>query len=259
MTRTIVVLAAALAGCAYADDWSKRFEVTAKPELRVETDDGRVTLKAGTGSAIETRVTTKGWTIGENGVRVNARQSGNRVEIDVRVPREHFSFGDRWAHVEVIVPPELRAEVHTGDGHITVQGVRGNLRLNTGDGGIDCDDIGGSVEARTGDGAIKVNGRFDSLDLRTNDGSVNADAAPGSKMAGPWRIHTGDGGVTVRLPQGFAADLNAQTGDGHISVDMPLVTNSMKTSENTVKGQLNGGGPTLRIETGDGSIRIEKH
>ncbi|HUJ20287.1 MAG TPA: hypothetical protein VLX58_02140, partial [Bryobacteraceae bacterium] len=62
---------------------------------------------------------------------------------------------------------------------------------------------------------------------------------------------------TVRLPQNFAADLDAHTGDGKITVDFPLTTSgSISTSE--LRGKINGGGQTLAIHTGDGPIRVER-
>jgi hypothetical protein len=40
-------------------------------------------------------------------------------------------------------------------------------------------------------------------------------------MNGPWSIETADGHVTLRLARDFAANLEARSGDGHISVDLP--------------------------------------
>jgi DUF4097 and DUF4098 domain-containing protein YvlB len=247
-----------LAASARADEWSKRFEVTGRPELRIEADDAAVALRAGSGGAVEARVTTRGWRIGPDGVRVNARQNGNRVEIEVRVPDNEWGLGTRSVRLEVLVPPDLRAEVHTGDGSIRAEALKGDFRFTTGDGGIEAESLDGALTARTGDGRLSARGRFDQLDLRTNDGSIVAAFNPGSKMAGPWRIETGDGSVTVRVPEGFAADIDAHTGDGHISIGLPITTSGFNTGENTFRGHLHGGGLPLRIRTGDGSIRIER-
>ena len=71
-------------------------------------------------------------------------------------------------------------------------------------------------------------------------------------------FHTSDGGVEVRLPQDFAAELYAHTGDGHIHLDMPVTVNG-SVERSRIRGKLNGGGPLLEITTGDGSIRIGKY
>ena len=256
--RILLVCTLLAAASAHADEWSKRFEVTGRPELRVESNDAAVVLRAGAGHVIEASLTTRGWKIGPDDVRVTTHQSGDRVEIEVRVPEGHWSFGNRSARLELAVPAELRAEVHTGDGHVSARSLKGEFRLSTGDGGVEAESLDGALTARSGDGSVQVRGRFDALDIRTNDGSVTAVVNPGSKMSGPWRVESGDGGVTLRIPEGFAADLDAHTGDGDISVRMPVTTTGSKRGENDFRGRLNGGGLPLRIHTGDGSIRIER-
>jgi hypothetical protein len=257
MRRLLVFAVVLLATSARAEDWSKRFPVSGKPELRVEADDAAVIVRAGASNAIEARVTTRGWRIGADGVRITERQTGNRVEIGVRVPEGGWGSGNRSVRLELSVPAELKAEIRTGDGHVSAQGLKGDLRIVTGDGAIEAEGLDGSLEARTGDGSLSVRGRFDALDLRTDDGSVTASVNPGSKMAGPWRVHTDDGSVTLRLPDGFAADIDAHTGDGSINVSLPVTTSGFQSSKG-LRGKLNGGGPTLHIETGDGAIRVER-
>jgi hypothetical protein len=257
--RTLAVFAVlGLAASLQAAEWSKHFEVTGRPELRVVADEAEVTLRAGGAHAVEAHVTTRGWPLGPDGVRVDARQTGAVIEITVLVPRGEWGWGNRSVRLDITVPPELRAEIRTTDGGIRAQGLKGQFRFTTGDGRIEADALDGALTARTGDGNLTARGRFDELDLHTNDGSVVAALDPGSAAATPWRIETGDGSVTVRLPEGFAADLDATTGDGEISVRVPVTSNTSRSSEHSFRGRLNGGGRTLRIRTGDGSIQLER-
>jgi DUF4097 and DUF4098 domain-containing protein YvlB len=76
-------------------------------------------------------------------------------------------------------------------------------------------------------------------------------------LAAGWRLESGDGTVTLEVPENLAADLDLHTGDGHIDLDMPITTQG-KIRENEVRGKLNGGGNLLVIHTGDGSIRLRK-
>jgi hypothetical protein len=257
MMRTLFACAL-LAAAAHAAEWSKRFEITGMPELRIEADDAAIVIHGTPGNAIEARLTTTGWSIRPDEVRVDARQNANRVEIEVHVPNRNWDVGHRSVKLEVSVPPELRAEIRTGDGHVTAQGLKGEFRFNTGDGGIDAESIDGTLNARTGDGRVSVRGRFDQIDLHTNDGAISAVISAGSKLAAPWRFETGDGSIDIRVPEGLAADLDAQTGDGHISIGLPVTTTGYRSSENNFRGKLNGGGPPLRIHTGDGAIRVER-
>jgi hypothetical protein len=76
-------------------------------------------------------------------------------------------------------------------------------------------------------------------------------------MTGAWSLRSGDGGITLRVPEDLSADLDAHTGDGRITVDLPVtVAGSISTS--SVRGKLGAGGPLLRVQTGDGSIRLQR-
>lgn len=250
-------LGAVAAFPALADQWSKTFSVGAAPELRIETSDANVTLRTANVKTIEARVYTSGWRIGPGDVHVTDHQAGDRVEIEVKVPTVHFNLGNRWVKIEVQVPDATKADVHTGDGNIRADGLHGQTRLVTHDGNIDGEGFNGALEASSGDGNIRVRGKFSGLNLRSGDGNIDAEVAAGSHMASGWTIHTGDGGVTLRLPDGFSANLDAHTGDGRITVDLPLATDG-GIREDSVSGKLNGGGATLTVRTGDGSVHLAR-
>jgi len=76
-------------------------------------------------------------------------------------------------------------------------------------------------------------------------------------MFARWRIRSGDGTVAVTLPDDFEARLDASTGDGRISLGLPLTVEGTLSHQH-VRGTLNGGGETLAIHTGDGAIRLER-
>jgi putative adhesin len=70
-----------------------------------------------------------------------------------------------------------------------------------------------------------------------------------------WSLHTGDGSVTLRVPQTLVADVELHTNDGHISLNLPVEVNG-RLGGNNIRGKLNGGGRTLSVHTGDGSITL---
>jgi len=263
LMRILRVLAAGAGPLLFAQafalggDWSKDFNISGTADVRMEVDDGRVNVTGIDAKRVEVRVYTNGWQMGPNGVQVIDRQTGDHVEIDVRVPRNSgwFNIGNRSIRVEVRLPNGAQANIHTHDGSVVAEGVRGVLHLRTGDGHIEATGVEGSLEANTGDGSIRVRGRLDNLTLRTGDGSIEAEMLSGSKMGGTWDVTTGDGHVTLRVPASLSADLDAHTGDGQIEVDFP-VTTSGKIGGHDLRGKVNGGGPLLRIRTGDGSIKV---
>ncbi len=240
-----------------ADEWRKQFAVSAKPEVAVEMNDGNIRVSSSDQPQVQATVLTRGWKISPSDVRVDARQSGNRIDIEVHVPHMTFSWGNRSVDLELVVPRESDLMLNTKDGNVTLDGVRGTEKVHSGDGNIEARRLEDAVTVSTGDGNINLDGRFDLLDANTGDGNIDADAAGGSKMSTAWTLRTGDGNIRLRVPSSFSADLDAETGDGAVSVEFP-VTVAGRQDENKLRAPINGGGPTLRLRTGDGQIRIEK-
>jgi DUF4097 and DUF4098 domain-containing protein YvlB len=248
---------------ARADEWSKIYTLTGKPDLRVDTSDANIHVSTWDQNTIEAKVTTTRYKIGGDGIRIEEHQTGNVVEIDVRYPHSHgvtIDWGNHGSHrvdIDIHMPREGRVDLHTGDGKIELGNFKGEMQLRSGDGSLEIDGVDGKLRATTGDGHIRANGRFDELDLKTGDGRVDARATAGSALAMGWRLESGDGTVTLEVPENLAADVDLHTGDGHIDLDMP-VTAAGKIRQNEVRGKLNGGGNLLVIHTGDGSIRLRK-
>jgi hypothetical protein len=246
---------------ARAEDWSKTYTLTGKPDLRVETSDANIHVSTWDQNTIEARVTTTRYKIGDDGIKIEERQNGNMVEINVRYPHHGVSIGwsgmNHRVDVDIHMPREGRMDLHTGDGKIEVGNFKGEMLLRSGDGSQEIEGVDGKLHATTGDGHIRANGRFDELELKTGDGHVEARATTGSVLATGWRLESGDGTVTLEVPETLAADVDLHTGDGHIDLEMPVTTEG-KLRENEVHGKLNGGGNLLVIHTGDGSIRLRK-
>src|ERR1035438_5527218 len=81
-------LAGILASAALlADDWSKKYTIAGHPDLRVDTNDGAVTIRTWDRKEIEARVTTSGWKIGSGGVTGTDDQRGGRGGVEGRGPR----------------------------------------------------------------------------------------------------------------------------------------------------------------------------
>jgi DUF4097 and DUF4098 domain-containing protein YvlB len=245
---------------ARADDWSKTYTLTGNPDLRVDTSDANIHVSTWEQNTIDAKVTTTRYKIGDDGIRIEEHQSGNVVEIDVRYPHNHgitIDWGQHRVDIDIHMPHEGRVDLHTGDGKIELANFKGEMQLRSGDGSQEINSVDGKLRALTGDGHIHANGRFDVLDLKTGDGSLEARALPGSALGASWRLESGDGTVTLEVPDGLAADVELHTGDGHIDLDMPITTEG-KIREGEVRGKLNGGGNLLMIHTGDGSIRLRK-
>ena len=256
-TVSLALLSAAPA--ARADEWSKTYNLSGKPELRIETSDANIRVTTWDQNTIEAKVISSRYKIGDGGLRVEERQTGDSVEIDVRYPHHDFNVGWGNHRVDIVIrmPREGGVNLRTGDGKIDIAGLKGDMDLHSGDGSETLEGVEGKLRASTGDGHITAQGRFDELELKTGDGHVEVRATQGSTLAAGWRLETGDGNVSLEIPSELSADVSLHTSDGHIDLDFPITTEG-KIRENEVHGKLNGGGNPLTIHTGDGSIHLRK-
>src|SRR5271165_4801426 len=270
-------LALGSATAARADEVTKTFTVNGHAKVRVQTDDGAVRVSTGDIKQVEIRVVYSGYKL-DRDLHVTTAQNGDSVEVEAKTGnRWNFNWGSRHAElrVELHMPKDADLDVtagdgsveatsiygalaiRTGDGSISIQDAKGDIRLRAGDGSIEGRGLDGKVDATTGDGHINLEGRFDSLSIRSGDGSVTARANNGSKVEGTWNIHTGDGSVDLELPGEIRANIDASTHDGHISLDIP-VTVEGTFSSSRINGKMNGGGSPIIVRTGDGSIHLNK-
>jgi Putative adhesin len=284
LQRRIAALALAASALAFglatntrADELTKTYTVSGRPRVHVETDDGSVRISTGDIKQVEIRVDYSGYKL-DHDLQVSTSQSGDSIDVQAKTHGgSFFSWGGHHTslRVEIHMPREADLTVRSGDGSIEVDSVSGNIdltagdgsitayslkgntRFHTGDGHIEARGLDGQVDASSGDGHVSVEGRFDNLKIRTGDGSVTARANPGSKLNGGWTINTGDGSVDLEIPGDLQANIEASTQDGHISLGLPITVEGTFSSSR-IQGKLNGGGQTLTIRTGDGSIHLNK-
>lgn len=211
-------------------------------------------------------------------VRVHSRTGSGHIRINsVNGPVE-ASTGSGGIEVDS-VPSDVRLE--TGSGSIRLNNVAGTVRGHTGSGSIEGDGIGGGssvntaakfqgkalplasegssssgksyLDFETGSGSIRLQTVTGELKARTGSGNIEAEG----QQTGDWELHTGSGGIRVRLPQNAKFDLMARTSSGSVSTDFPITIQGT-VNRRELSGSVNGGGPKLDLHTGSGSIHIEK-
>ena len=192
------------------------------------------------------------------------------------------------ASITVRLPHKMDLRLDTGSGNIKVDAVSGDLSLDsgsgniignqlsgkivadTGSGDVQFDDVDGSINADTGSGNVKVAGLSGELKADTGSGDVKAsgaivtfDADTGSgnvsinssvAPTGKCIAAAGSGKVRVELPANAAFTISAGTGIGDVKCTFPV--ENEKDSKNTIKGDVNGGGPKLSLATGSGNIQV---
>ena len=284
-----VTLPLALGGCVVVDTHGhiareeKRFTVSGTPELRLTTFDGAIEIRSGETSVVLIEIEKRGATKEAlEQLVIDSKQNGNSIELAAKRPSNEvvvFGIGRMSATAKLIVTMPRdgniiarsgdgsiriedvrgRLELRTGDGSIRGTGIAGQMVLVTGDGSVTIDNAEGDLDVDTGDGSVSVSGKLDTVKVHTGDGSITFRAEPGTAMKSDWSMTTGDGGVSLYLPSDFAAELDAHTGDGAIRNDLQFAGGGGhgERERRTLKGRLGAGGRTLRIRTGDGSVRLK--
>jgi len=267
----------------YVERDEKRFSVSGRPDVSFTTFDGSIEIRPWDKSEVQVVVEKRGRDKRDvDLIEVKAEQDGNRIELTVTDPRSRGGFNlefnnHRSAKLYVSLPASSNVNARSGDGSIDIEKVNGTLTLRSGDGNIDGRMLSGAVDAHTGDGAIKLAdikgdlkvdtgdgpitlmGQLTSVHARSGDGTVKIEAEPGSAAEGDWDIVTGDGSVSLAVPDGFGAELDAHTGDGRINLEEITLSNvSGALGRQTVKGRLGAGGRSVRVRTGDGSITLRR-
>lgn len=259
----------------------KRIPLTGTPNVTIRTFNGSIQLRSWDRNEILLDIERRAETAAAaREIEVETSEAGGNVVIEAR-HRERRGFmmrmgGSPGVRMTVTVPRTLnvdartgdgsidarelsgRVELRTGDGSVRLQQIDGDITVSTGDGSVAARELDGVVEVSTGDGSLEMSGRFAGLRARTGDGSIGIDALPGSTMQREWTVTSGDGGVTLRLPPDFNADLDARTGDGAISTAGIAVTRPAGEGRrrHVVRGRVGTGGEVLTLRTGDGSIRV---
>jgi hypothetical protein len=247
----------------YVEREEKRFHVRGRPEVTLGTFDGSIEIRPWDRAEVEVVIEKRG--VDKSAVadlQIEAEQSGDKVSVEVKNPhrRNGFHLGPSpSAKLIVSLPASSDVAARSGDGSIDVERLAGRIELRSGDGSIRARDLAGDVTVQTGDGSITLEGRFSALRARSGDGSVRIHATPGTTASAAWDISTGDGSVTLELPEGFNGELDAHTGDGGVQVDgITLSEVSGEIRRNSLRGRLGTGGPEVRVRTGDGSITVRR-
>jgi DUF4097 and DUF4098 domain-containing protein YvlB len=200
---------------------------------------------------------------------------------------------DSMRHVsidyEITTPANTMLTAESGSGDLQLSNLNGTVRAHTGSGSIRADKLGAGSRLETGSGSIEATNLMGSTTLQTGSGEVRAElGSAGDVVAGtgsgsikltnvqggikaetgsgtleisgqptsPWKLETGSGDISLQVGSNAHFTLDAQTGSGSVKTDLPLTMRG-SLDKHHVTGTVNGGGPTIKAETGSGDIHIQ--
>jgi len=262
---------AALPALASEATFDRNLTVNGRVELAVFTGSGNIHLTHGPGSQVKIHGRVKsGWGGSEERVHDIAanppiEQTGNIIRIGAR----HENLHNISIDYDIEAPADAFLEASSGSGDVTDEGVGQTAKLNSGSGNIHATGIKGSFSVGTGsgnvyaeqagEGDVKAETGSGNIELRDLRGGLKANTGSGDiKVSGSpttdWKLGTGSGNIEL-WPGNTGFTLDASTGSGTIHTDHEMSVQG-SFDRHHITGKVGGGGPTVRIETGSGDVRI---
>ncbi|MGO8930569.1 MAG: protein kinase domain-containing protein [Limisphaerales bacterium] len=267
---------------------AKSFAVGRDGKLLMDVDRGGIRVVGGDQDTVDVRVSRK--VRGASGLDADQilaeeelvlTQTGNQVSIGAHEPPS-LTHGSGWfwtrpkleVKYEISVPRKCDLRLKTAGGGIKVAAIRGEADARTAGGLMDFDDVEGNVNAQTGGGGILAAGCKGQMVVKTEGGGITVEAFAGPSIQGTTDggsitaefaaspkldslLRTSGGSVTVRLPETAMISLDAHTGGGAVKTDLPVQSEG-GAERSTMRGKINGGGPSLKLETSGGDINVWK-
>ncbi len=260
--------------------------------VKVETDGGDLTA-TGIAGRVEGESGGGSLRLDDIGGAINAETGGGSIDVgtvggdlSLRTGGGSIKVGSAKGKINaetgggsvVVVSCRLGAVLETGGGSIEVQHCSGSLKVTTGGGSIDLGEIAGPAEIETGGGSIRLSSATGAVRAETGGGSITLNGVPTARaetgaggivakfVSGAERtdsvLETSAGDITVYLAPNLAMTIRAsiELANGHrIRSDFAEIRVSTDGGEwgpgtATAEGNLNGGGPVLKVRTTTGDI-----
>ncbi len=229
-------------------------------DVSADTSGGRITIANVTG---DVRADTSGGSIriGNVGGDMSADTSGGDIEVGegggrVELDTSGGTIRAAWAQGPVVAD--------TSGGNIFLAGSAQSIEADTSGGNIVIERSHGSVYADTSGGSITIRDSRGPIRADTSGGRVDAELAffDGSRDA-TVELESSGGDITVRIPAAHGATIVADlevsrySRDNYrIYTDFPLVIQDDADGNIIGRGDINGGGDRIFLETHNSDIHI---
>lgn len=268
------------------DDNYQKFEETFSADLggitkvEIHNINGAITAEHGSGDVVNILSREK---VRENHyidpaelaneVRLVSHREGSTlvIELDYGRYKDDRHRGYYQSSFEVTMPQRLSVYLETTNGSIEAPLYDGDVDLHTTNGSVRSEGSGGIAKLETTNGSIyiaMVTGRVQAettngnISIASIAGPVNAETTNGSievnlrqALAGDVTLETTNGGITFNPGPGSSYTLRADASHGKVYSDEMFDYNRRRSF---ATGSVGGGKYRVRMETTNGSIRINQ-
>jgi DUF4097 and DUF4098 domain-containing protein YvlB len=113
--------------------------------------------------------------------------------------------------------------------------------------------FGGDTRVETSGGRLTFENINGKIVGRSSGGSISARLK--SPVPGDVDLETSAGSIDVMVPPDAGLDVEAEASSGRVTSELPFV--GTRTDRDSMKGKINGGGKSLVLRSGAGSISIK--
>jgi|GEM_PF-5685840 len=207
----------------------------------------------------------------ETEVRTEQRPEGLYIEAVLPERWPDLDIGRVEVHLELCLPKKVDLDLSNSRGDVRVEDVEGEVSVVNDRGGIALSGIVGGVEVHGDRGPVEVRDVEGEVSISNDRGSVRVEGVDGKvevrndrgnitvrlpeDVRHPYILRTDRNRIEVHVPSGAAVSIYAKAHRGKVVTDFPLDV-SIRGRSSIARGELNGGGPEIRLLTDRGDIHI---
>ena len=242
----LLVLACALPAVAAERRVHQAVNLNADGRLSLNTHNGSVTITAWNQPRVEidARIEPGDDDYAEDVDKVEVRISGSGASVRVETNYDAVPWhSDRWfshtrslppVHYTISMPATASLSIDDHNATVRVAGLQSEVRITGHNGRIDLRDHAGNAVINVHNAAVQV----------------------ALRSVRPLDIETHNGSIDVQLPADARFSVNAQ--GNHLGVDSDFAVVTKRLNRESYIGDVNGGGPQVRISTHNGALRLRR-
>ena len=250
--RRFAIIGTLLSGLSFyasAETIEQEFDVANGGTLKVKTVAGSIKVETHNKPTIEMWARIEGDSADD--FELSYDTSGSDLYVKGELIHDRRWSSRLNVRFEFTVPENYNLDLNTAGGSINIDDLTGNVDAHTSGGSISIGNIRGAVDMHTSGGSINTEAVYGPLDAHTSGGSINVTFA--EQLTEDAELNTSGGSINAYLIEDIQVDIHATTSGGRVRTDFDV---DGKVKKRSIRGEINGGGPRLKLHTSGGSIGI---
>lgn len=258
-----------------ADDRFERvFPVSRNPRLMLTNYSGTINVKSWHNPEIKAICTKY-----SQNVEIDTESSGNKVTLATHVMDKLASADKAKVDYQIYTPEESNVEIRSNLGSVTVEKIKGEVRIDVVDAAVKATGVAGYLNARSLGSKLDISESSGIIQTMTISGDIVFSKLDSSNVTalstlgnivyegdfmsgGKYNFSTNEGLISILCSDQASVDWDARTVKGGISTNLPIKSKSHYPSprnfygRQALLGTSNSGDATVQLSTFSGKIKI---